>query len=308
MKIVLFVLLLLGMELVFAEGNVEKTVNDAWQKTRWGMETATRKRMLEARKFRGIREKNSFFAAVERELYYSGFKFVLPWVTAEIFLAGNLLLLAFITLVAGSLGGMVAVLITAVAGGLVEYLILVWGKSRNLKVVNENLMKLLDFLGNYSLTSGEVASVLFQVSRYMESPIKPVLEACYYEAQTTGDVGTALLQMTEKVEHPKFKELVSNMEISLRYCADLSALVAGSRRSMLEYLRNLGERKGMLREALISMALLLGMSFLILTAVGRLVQLSPLQLLIGSTPGRIGLALLGVIGVLFVGQMRKVHY
>lgn len=98
------------------------------------------------------------------------------------------------------------------------------------------------------------------------------------------------------------------MEVSLRYCADLSALVSGSKRSMLEYLRSSRERKGMLREALISMALLLGMSFLILTAVGYLVQMTPVQLLLGTFPGKVGMFILLLIGVLFAGQLKRVHY
>ena len=168
-------------------------------------------------------------------------------------------------------------------------------------------MKLLDFLGNYSITAGEVTGILYQVSRYMEEPLRSALESCYYEAQLTGDTGLALLSMAEKVEHPKFKELARNMEVSIRYCADFTALVAGSKRSLREYLRVAQERKGMLQEAVVNMGLLLGLSLVILTAVGSLVQMSVSQLLLGTLPGKVGLCVLAVICVLFIGQFHRAN-
>ncbi len=186
-----------------------------------------------------------------------------------------------------------------------EFLILRCLRTANLRAVNEHLMKLLDFLGNYSITAGDVAGIFHQVSRYMEEPIKSALDSCYYEAQITGDTALALRSMAEKIEHPKFKELARNMEVSLRYCADFTALVAGSRRSLREYLRLSQERKGMLREALVNMVLLLGLSMVVLAAVGRMVQLSGLQILTGTVPGRIGLGVIGIIILLYIGQLQK---
>ena len=134
-------------------------------------------------------------------------------------------------------------------------------------MTNENLLKCLNFLGNYSLTAGEITMILGQVSRYVEEPLKGALEECAYEAQTTGDSSLALLSMAERIEHPKIKELARNLEISIRYMADLTTLVDSSRRSAREYLRMEEERKGMLREAGINMALLLGMSVFALLTV-----------------------------------------
>lgn len=309
MKILIFLLLLMGFCLLFSTGHISVIVGDSIRKTGREMDEAARKRAMEERRqLNYMQEKRGFLTVLERELYYSGLKLQFPKLTAELFVAGNFVAVALFAVVGSAVGTIGWALCGIILWGVVEYLFLEQLKLANLKSENENLMKLLDFLGNYSITSGEVASILFQVSRYLERPLKTVLEACYYEAQTTGDVQMALLQMAEKIEHPKFKELVRNMEVSLRYCADFSALVSGSRKGLLEYLKSSRERKGMLREALISMALLLGMSCVILVVVGQLVQMSPMQLLTDTFPGRAGMIVLLVIGALFAGQLRRVHY
>lgn len=139
----------------------------------------------------------------------------------------------------------------------------------------------------------------------MDEPLRSALDTCFYEAQTTGDAGLALLSMAEKIEHPKFKELVRNMEISIRYCADFSAMVSSSRRSIREYLRVSQERRGMLREAAVNMILLLGMSAIVLSVVGFLTEVSLWELMTGTLPGRVGIAILLAVLAAFAGQLHK---
>ena len=131
--------------------------------------------------------------------------------------------------------------------------------------------------------------VLGQVSRYVEEPLKGALEECAYEAQTTGDSSLALLSMAERIEHPKIKELARNLEISIRYMADLTTLVDSSRRSAREYLRMEEERKGMLREGRYQYwALLLGMSVFALLTVDRLIDVSVWKIVSGTLTGASG--------------------
>ena len=188
-----------------------------------------------------------------------------------------------------------------------EFLAIQAYKMQAMKSVNENLLKFLDFLGNYSITAGEVTGIFQQISRYMEEPLKSALEECCYEAQTTGDTGLALLSMAEKIEHPKFRELVRNMEINLRHCADFTMLVRNSRRSMRDYLKQREERKSMIREAAINMALLLGMSAFVFLVVDRLIEVSIWTILMGTFPGWAALALLGIIFCLFLGQVFRIQ-
>ena len=166
------------------------------------------------------------------------------------------------------------------------------------------MMKFLDFLGNYSITSGEITMVLGQVSPYMGEPLRGVLDACYYEAQTSGDTSIALLAMAEKIQHPKFRELVRNLEISLRYSADLTVLVSQSRRSLREYTRMRQERRALAREAWVNMVILGGMTAVILKAMEALVGIPLAEIMLRTLPGIGALTVIAVILLLFYRQVR----
>lgn len=304
--ILLFLLLWYSFFQLFHEIGVFQQLSELMKRTRADMDAANRARTLESRKqLLALQQKHSFLFSLERQLQYSGLKLSFPKLTVEWWIAGNAAAIAGTFLLLLFIFG----LWTALAGVAVlavgEMLVIRLLRTANLRRVNDSLMKLLDFLGNYSITAAEATGVFSQVSRYLEEPLRSALDACCYEAQTTGDSGLALLSMAEKIEHPKFKELARNMEVSIRYCADFSALVSSSRRSLREYLRLSQERRGMLREAAVNMLLLLGMSAVVLLTVGHLTDNSLWQLLTGTVPGKVGCCiLLGIFG-LFGGQLHK---
>ena len=308
LKAVIFICLWSGFSLLYYQHKILEHTANILKKTRADMDLAARQRGLENRKrLLELQRKHSFWFRLERLLYYSGIRQRFPEVTAEIWVAGDLAFIGTTVLIAAVFGGLKAALGMLVAVPVTEAVLIRCLCAKNLRAVNDNLMKLLDFLGNYSITAAEVTAVFDQVSRYMENPIRTALEECYTEAQVTGDAGAALLSMAEKVEHPKFQELARNMEISVRYCADFTALVSSSRRSLREHLRISQERKAMLREAVVNMALLLAMSLAVLLTVGHLIGMSFQELVWGTLPGRIGLGALGTIFLLFWVQLQRVH-
>lgn len=304
--ILIFLLLGSAFFLLFYEINVTRQLHELFQRTRADMNASSRQRSLEGRRrLLELGGERTLFVSLERQLQYSSLKIYLPGLTVEWWIAGNAVILSLLFLTALFLFGLWTAVVTAALVVIGETILIRVLRTRNLRKVNGSLMKLLDFLGNYSITASEATGVFNQVSRYMEEPLRSALDACFYEAQTTGDAGLALLSMAEKIEHPKFKELARNMEISIRYCADFTALVNSSRRSLREYLRVSQERKGMLREAAVNMVLLLGMSAVVLTTVGYLTEVSLWELITGTVPGRVGLGILiGIFGI-FGGQLHK---
>lgn len=308
MKFFIFISLFTGFLLLFHEVRLFRWLNAAVKKTVSDMEASARQRTLTGRRrLMDLQEEHTVLCALERQLRYSGLRRRFPWLTAEWWIVGNLAVLGLAFTAAASLGGMTAAAAACLVLFLTEMGVFRMRRTANLRKVNENLLKLLDFLGNYSITAGEITGILEQVSRYMEEPLRGALEGCCCEAKMTGDIGMALLSMAEEIEHPKFKELARNMEISVRYCADFSAMVGSSRRSMREYLRVLQERKGMLREAVLSMLLLLAMSVAMLAVVSRLVSFPLWSFLWRSLPGRAAFAAVVLILGLFAGQAKKIQ-
>lgn len=304
--ILLFIMLCHIFLLLFSEIHILQQFSELLKRTRADMDAASRQRTLDGRKqLMELQQKHTALFSMERQLQYSGLKIRFPKLTVEWWIAGNAMagasVFLLLLLLFGPWPAVAGVVFLAVGEGLLLRIL----RTVNLHRVNNSLMKLLDFLGNYSISSAEATSVFSQVARYMEEPLRSALDTCCYEAQTTGDAGLALLTMAERIEHPKFKELARNMEVSIRYCADFSSLVNSSRRSMREYLRVSQERRGMLREAAVNMVLLLGMSVIVLMTVGHLTDRTLWELLWGTLPGKAGCGiLLGIFG-LFGGQMYR---
>ena len=251
------------------------------------------------------RQKNRL-SGLEKRLMYSGLSVRLPLLTPEVFIVCDILLCVGIYfLILLLTGSWVRGILFIGLAQLVIYLALNLLTGRNYRKVNDSLMKFLDFLGNYSITAGEVSGVLFQISKYLEEPLKSVLEECYYEAQTTGDTSLALLSMAEKIEHPRFKELVRGMEVSIRYAADFTVLIQSSRKSVREYMSSRQERKAMVKEAFVNILILLGMSVLILAMVGKLTGSNMQEILLHTVWGRGALIVIGLILLLLYRQTKK---
>lgn len=301
-----FVLLLAGFGLLCFRARWLEKLSGLMRRGRKEMDEAARRRLLEDRRqLLDLQKGHSVWYRLEQELNYGGWKRRVPFLTAEMWVAVNICIGAVLTaaLLAGF--GWRRWLLGLAAFWGIEYLILRGCKARAFRSVNANLIKFLDFLGNYSVAAGELSGIFTQISKYLEEPLRSVLDECGYEMQITGDTGTALLSMAEKIEHPKFKELVRNMEISVRYCADFTHLVNSSRRMMREYLRLREERKSMMREAAINMFLLLLMSGFTLAIVDGLIETSVWALLWETIPGRVALGIVALILFLFLGRLSE---
>ena len=308
--ILIFLLLLVGFGILFQRIRWLKLAASVLQRTREGVEQAAGKRLLTRRRqLMDLQQDNTFMLKLEQELGYCGWKRRFPFLTAEVWLIGNVVFLAVLFLAVLALCQSLRAAGLAVAGAVgVEYLLMKIGKAGETRSVNDNLLEFLNFLGNYSITAGEVTGIFGLVSKYVAEPMKSALEQCSYEAQTTGDAGLALLAMAEKIEHPKFKEVVHNMEVSIRYCADFKILVDTCRRSVREYLRMGEDRKGMLREAVINMLMLIAMSVFALFAVDGLIDQSVWQVLFFTIPGKVALGMVAVILVLLVRKLLGMNH
>lgn len=302
-KAILFVSLLASFSLLFYWMRRESFIRTVFHRAYDSIDNAARKRVLENRRsMRLLQRRRDRLYGLEKILLYSGMMRRFPFLSPELFLAGDILLGAALYFGLMLLGiSYVESLLVVFGCHVFVFFFLSVQMQRNYNATDENLLKFLDFLGNYSLTGGEVTGVLKQVSVYMSEPMKSVLEECYYEATLTGDSGIALLSAAEKLQHPKFKELIRNIEVASRYVADYSALVAQSRRSVREYMRLRAERKALAREAWTNMLLLGGMTVVILKSVEVLIGVPLRELLLQNIVGK--MCMVGIAGILLMFYM-----
>ena len=299
-KIILFIELLTAFGLLFWWIRRESIIYNAIFRAYENLEQATRRREEDQRRIRLLMKKREgILYYLEQQLLYSGLTVKMPFLTPEIYITLNLIIVAFLYATGTIIGnnwwlGILFILIFEVSIYLLQNLLVL----RNYNAVDRELLKFLDFLGNYSITSGEVTIILKQISSYLEEPLRSVLEECYYEAQTTGDTGGALLSMAEKIQHPKFKELVRNMEISMRYSADFTILVSQSRKSIREHMRMRQEQKALAGEAWVNILILGVMTLIILKTVEVLIGVPIQEILLSTWVGR-G-CMLGILVILFL--------
>ncbi len=172
----------------------------------------------------------------------------------------------------------------------------------NYKKVDAELIKFVDLLSNFSVTSGEITDIFHQISRYMSDPLCSVLEECYYDARTCGNTSLALYAMADKIEHPMFKNLIRNIEICINYTADFAVIVANSRKLMANDQRAKKQRKSMANENFIDMFIVSAGMFASLIIVDTL-GTGIWQILTDTTLGHICIAAVAIIFVIFGASM-----
>ncbi len=307
-KILVAVELVLAFTALFWWIRSESIIHNMLRKAYASIEEAALKRTGDNRRGELLLKKpKGRLYKLEQQLLYSGLLKRFPFLTPELYITLNLLVVMVLYLLFGMLTanwwpGIVAVAMFELA----LYFLLNVLITLQYNATDEGLLKFLDFLGNYSITSGEITAVLSQVSGYLEEPLKSTLEECYYEAQMSGDTSIALLSMAEKLQHPKFKELVRNLEITMRYSADFTILVSQSRRSIREYMRMRQERKALASEAWVNIIILAIMTLVILKAVEALIGIPIEQILWQTWVGQGCVAGIVFLLFLFYGQIRAI--
>ncbi len=249
-------------------------------------------------------EQSGIVGRLERRFLYSGLGSMFRFLTLELWLVIRILIavasyfISFFLLRSWLYG-----LVVAIASLGVLYVIESLLIHKNYKAVDENLLEFLNILGNYSVTAGEVTGIFNKVSWYMREPLKSALNECYYEAKTTGNTNMALLTLADKIEHPRFKELIKNIEVCARYSANFSLVVKNSRKVLQQHVRARQERKGMAQEAMLNMFVTLLMLLIVFIVVDKFLNASMWHVLCDTTIGRIALLAVATLVLSFVWQI-----
>lgn len=241
----------------------------------------------------------------EKLMDYTGLRRRFKYLSGRSFAAANICYLAGVSAAVSFLFDykMGAIVVSLLI--LCELIILAVLRRREEASVNDNFLRLLDFLSNFSLTGENISEIFRQVSLYVENPLADVMGDFAARSFYSGDTEGELMFMAEKIENERFKEFIANIAVGLKYSADLKSIISLERKSVSDYLKSSRSKKSLMVEGLVNLFILCGMSLASIMISASLTGMSVMKLLT-SNPVSIcsSVVLVAVIMIYMVGVIR----
>lgn len=236
----------------------------------------------------GRQEKVGFLYKLDLLVLQSNIKKYIPFASTEILLVTGVLLAAAGFAVVTSLTGTWIFGVLGFVGVMaVLYIILYLMAMSNYQKTEESLMTFINLLENYSNIEDELIAIFARISPFLTEPVKTAVEDCCMEARLTGERRLAIRNLEKRIEHEKFKELVRNLEICSRYEANYAEVIKDSRSLLREYLAAVKERKSILNNARIEIAMILGCCGMVFWMVSGFTKDGIMTVLLGSMAGNV---------------------
>ena len=213
----------------------------------------------------GVQEKIPLLQRWDQLFIQSGLDRWLPFLNGQLYgtillgagLAGFLVFTAlrFLTVFARFFGGMLW--LAGVLGGGVLILKVLRRKRR--RQTEEELPAFLNMVDNLSRTQQDLFQIFGTVALYLREPICGIIRQCSYHAAQTGNRYEAVQELICRLDHPKFRDLIQNLEICSRNEANYSEVLADMREHISVYLANQNELRSIRREGRIQVLVILTM-------------------------------------------------
>lgn len=130
--------------------------------------------------------------------------------------------------------------------GGVFYVNLIRGNKR--RQTEKELLPFLNIVDNFSKSEQDLFQIFELATPYLKEPIRSALSECGKHAAATGNRRAAIRDLIYRIEHPKFREMVQNLEICSRNEANYARVMGDMRESLSAYMSNRKEEDGILRE------------------------------------------------------------
>lgn len=216
------------------------------------------------------RDEDSLIYKIESRFTYSGIKHYFHFMTSGLYImfavATAVAFYALTNLVTKSV---VPSLIAAMSALLIYFFVEQFMASRNLQRTDDNLLEFANMLSGYSSNNSELSDIFARIANHVDDPIKTAIEEYVYEAGAYG-TDIALESLCEKIEHPKFKELIKNIKMAYKYSASFKTVVDNNRNVISDYMIAKKQRKSMVTENMASLAISCLMFVVVITLTGRL--------------------------------------
>ncbi len=290
-KICLFLLLGLAAFLLFtyfAEHKVLSSVADSILEKAKEQEEDRQSEQQKLLLIEGRQEKLNPLYKLDLLVLQSNIRHIIPFASTEILMV---LVTILATIVFVAVTSITHIWLFGVVGFLAvcfsAYMMLYFMAQINYRKTEESLMTFINLMENYSSTEDELIAIFSRIQTFLTEPVKSAVEQCCMEAELTGDKGRAIRNLEKRIEHEKFKEIVRNLEICSRYEANYAEVIKDSRSLLREYLAARKERKAIVNNARLEMAMIIGCCGVVLGMMDDLTEQGFLHILLSSTVGNV---------------------
>lgn len=235
------------------------------------------------------RDEDSILYKLEARFRYSGIRNYFHFMTNGLYILfaiASAILFYAITAVATK--NIVSSLIAAFSIIVIFFFVEYFMASKNLQRTDDNLLEFANMLSGFSSNNSELSDIFTRMAPHMEDPIRTAIEEYVYEASAYG-TDIALESLCEKIEHPKFKELIKNIKMAYKYSASFKDVVDNNRNVISDYMIAKKQRKSMVTENMASLAVSCIMFFVVITLTGNLFSENVWVLLFTTSFGQIAL-------------------
>lgn len=248
----------------------------------------------------------AFLESFDEQFTYSRLDSKIPFLTSDIWLAFIILvfLLSF-TLFSAITKDVIYTLAFSVAVTMIPILI-EWNMAYlNYRAVDKEIIQFLNLLGNYSATSGELTTVFKAIKNKLSNPLRSVIEDAIYDTDAYG-ADIALVRLANKIEHPKFKLIIHDMRVAIKYSSSFKIVVDNNRMSITNYKNYTRQRDNLAMYDVLTLLFVTGMSVIVTNVMGKILEMDMLDFFLHTRQGNISLLVDAGVYIFFILMIYKI--
>lgn len=291
-------------------GKAAGQVSATWKRFLCYAGEAAEKRIKEEERLQreeGNRDRKNPFYRMDEMLIHAGIRKRFPSLTVELLI----LLLATVTLtvliisseMTGSLLLGMAVVGFLLMGLTMGIKLLIRMRQRK---VEDSILHFANLLENYARTSDDIVMIFHKISVYLEEPLQSAVEECYIEAYTTGDFATACNHLDISIGNRYLSDMLANIEICSRHRANYEEVIHGNKEIVRKYLSERDVRREMTKSARIEIGIMMLIAFWTVNILDGMFPNGLLEILLGSSLGKVLLAGLILIALFAAHEMLSI--
>ena len=221
----------------------------------------------------GRREKKGLLNHIDDNLRYSGVLLKHSWVTTELYLAMSTVILTAVFLLVSVIGGGMAYGMACVSV-LVLAAELYFNSQRRGRYnrIEEELLPFLNSIDAYAGATDDLISIFEKSVPVLNGPLKAAVYSAVLQSKQTGNCSEVLRNLENNIEHPFFKKLVRNLEMSSRHSANYKDIITECRFQLDEATSNAKKLEKIYKDGKLDIILVIicGMACVVLALMGIL--------------------------------------